>query len=319
MDLAEQLATASHAEALSLIVAEENTGARRLYERLGYQDIEKRPIVSRPNCPHTGNWVPRAAMLLFLAATAGCTTLGTGAGQFSEGIPAETIQVHLASGSADVDVYWPERADQAPLVIIAHGFRRHRRHMSGWGRHLANEGFVVAIPDLPTHSDHVQNGHFVYELEAYLGTEEPWKWRIDPTRVGYLGFSAGGLSSLLAAARSPAVVIWIGLDPVDRDGMGVKTAPMVRARTVVLTAEPSPCNAQGNAHNMIAALSYPEHHRVPGAVHVDAEWPTSVLAESMCGSSTEERRTEFRVRATNALRTALSVSFEERLGPERSE
>jgi len=254
-------------------------------------------------------FLPRAAMLLCLAATAGCTTLGAGAGQSSAGIPEETFRVHLASGSADVDVYWPDTAEQAPLVIIAHGFRRHRRHMSGWGRHLANEGFVVAIPDLPTHSDHVQNGHFVYELEAYLSTEEPWKRRIDPTRVGYLGFSAGGLSSLLAAARSPSVVIWIGLDPVDRDGLGVTTAPVVRARTVVLTAEPSACNAQGNAKDIIAALPHPEHHRVPGAAHVDAEWPTSAIAESICGPSTEERRAEFRTRATIALRTALSAFF----------
>ena len=254
-------------------------------------------------------FMPRAAMLFCMAATWGCTTLGTGAGQSSAGIPAETFRVHLASGSTDVDVYWPDTAEPAPLVIIAHGFRRHRRHMSGWGRHLAHEGFVVAIPDLPTYSDHIQNGRFVYELEAYLGTEAPWKRRIDPTRVGYLGFSAGGLASLLAAARSPSVVIWIGLDPVDRDGMGVKTAPVVGAKTVVLTAEPSACNAHGNANNIIDALSDPEHYRIPGAVHVDAEWPTSAIAESICGPSTEQRRGEFRMRATNALRTALSAFF----------
>jgi ribosomal protein S18 acetylase RimI-like enzyme len=57
MDRAEQLADASGAEALSLIVADENTRARRLYERLGYHAIARRPIVQFPRCPHAGDWV----------------------------------------------------------------------------------------------------------------------------------------------------------------------------------------------------------------------------------------------------------------------
>lgn len=57
MGWAEQLAGASHAEALSLIVAEENARARRLYEALGYEAIARRPIVQFPRSPHTGDWV----------------------------------------------------------------------------------------------------------------------------------------------------------------------------------------------------------------------------------------------------------------------
>jgi hypothetical protein len=50
---------------------------------------------------------------------------------------------------------------------------------------------------------------------------------------------------------------------------------MVQAHAVVLTADPSACNAHGNALDIVAALPSPEHIPVPGAVHVDAEWPTS--------------------------------------------
>lgn len=57
MELAEQLAAASCSKSLSLIVAEENAAARRLYKRLGYRDIDKRPIVPCLHCPHTGNWI----------------------------------------------------------------------------------------------------------------------------------------------------------------------------------------------------------------------------------------------------------------------
>lgn len=57
MERAEQLAGRAHADALSLIVAEENLTARRLYEKLGYEGIARREIVPFPRCPHTGDWV----------------------------------------------------------------------------------------------------------------------------------------------------------------------------------------------------------------------------------------------------------------------
>lgn len=224
-----------------------------------------------------------------------------------QGMPAITLRVQLPSGVASVDVYWPETTDPAPLVIIAHGFSRNRRNMSGWGRHLAREGFVAVVPDLPARSDHARNGRFITDLKEYFCTAEPWKKRIDPARTGLMGFSAGGLSTLLSAANSPGVAIWIGLDPVDRNGMGAKASTGVQCRTVVLTAEPSSCNAQGNARGIIGALPHAEHFSIPGAVHVDAEWPTSWAAELVCGRSTEEKRTEFRLIATRVLQEALAA------------
>lgn len=223
-------------------------------------------------------------------------------------VTRETIRVQLPTGAADVDVYWPNAAAPAPMVIVAHGFLRHRRNMSGWGHHLAKEGFVVVVPDLPTRSDHVRNGQFISELRAYSLGDASWKKYIDPARVGLLGFSAGGLSSLLSAAYSPGIDIWVGLDPVDRDGLGAKAASMVRSRAVVLTAEPSACNAHGNARDIIATLPRHEHFIVAGAVHVDAEWPTSFFAELVCGRSTDERRAEFQVLATKALKEAFALT-----------
>jgi len=223
------------------------------------------------------------------------------------GLPAVTLRVQLAAGAASVDVYCPETNDRAPLVIIAHGFSRNRRNMSGWGRQLAQEGFVAVVPDLPARSDHARNARFISDLKVYFYTDESWKKRIDPARTGLMGFSAGGLSTLLSAADSPDVAVWVGLDPVDRKDMGANAAQRVQCRTVVLTAEPSSCNAKGNARGIIAALPRAEHFSIPGAVHVDAEWPTSWAAELVCGRSTEEKRTEFRLLATRVLREALAA------------
>lgn len=57
MALAEQLARESGAEAVSLIVAEENASAMALYRKLAYQVIERRKIVQYPGCRHSGDWV----------------------------------------------------------------------------------------------------------------------------------------------------------------------------------------------------------------------------------------------------------------------
>jgi acetyl esterase/lipase len=179
--------------------------------------------------------------------------------------------------------------------------------MSGWGQHLAREGMVAVVPDLPTRSDLARNGRFISELRACFLGDEARNKRIDPARVGLMGFSAGGLSSLLSAADTPGLAIWVGLDPVDRHGLGVKAASMLQSHAVLLTAEPSACNAHGNAEGIVAVLSRHDHSRIPGAVHVDAEWPTSWLAELVCGRSTEPRRAEFHLRATLALRRAFAL------------
>ncbi len=57
MLLAESLAVESAATTTSLIVAEENLPARKLYEKLGYTITARRPIVPYPACPHSGDWV----------------------------------------------------------------------------------------------------------------------------------------------------------------------------------------------------------------------------------------------------------------------
>ncbi|MEM7695412.1 MAG: GNAT family N-acetyltransferase [Pseudomonadota bacterium] len=54
---AEALAAAARLSGVSIIVADQNVGARRLYERLGYHELDRRPIVKdRWETPST-HWV----------------------------------------------------------------------------------------------------------------------------------------------------------------------------------------------------------------------------------------------------------------------
>ena len=55
--VAEQLAIATGRSGLSIIVSDANTGARRLYERSGYVEIDARPMVKEDWVNDGGNWV----------------------------------------------------------------------------------------------------------------------------------------------------------------------------------------------------------------------------------------------------------------------
>jgi ribosomal protein S18 acetylase RimI-like enzyme len=57
MALAEEETRKAGARELSLIVAEDNAGARTLYEKIGYATVARRRIVPFPGCPHSGDWI----------------------------------------------------------------------------------------------------------------------------------------------------------------------------------------------------------------------------------------------------------------------
>ena len=54
---AERQARSDGCDRLSLIVASENPGAKRLYEKLGYRDIRAKQVIRFPGFAHGGDWV----------------------------------------------------------------------------------------------------------------------------------------------------------------------------------------------------------------------------------------------------------------------
>ena len=57
LDLAEQKARAHALRKMSLIVFEQNGGAMRLYERSGYEEVRREPVVPHPLIHYTGDAV----------------------------------------------------------------------------------------------------------------------------------------------------------------------------------------------------------------------------------------------------------------------
>jgi dienelactone hydrolase len=159
-------------------------------------------------------------------------------------VAERTIRVALLDRTVLADTYRPgERAARA-VVVVAHGFSRTRDTLVSLARELAGADFAVVVPDLPQLGDHEANARFLAALGEVIRKRRYARCRLRHTTNLFAGFSAGGLATLLAAARSRDVLGWIELDPVDRDGMAVRAASELLVPAFVVRAPPSPCNAE---------------------------------------------------------------------------
>ena len=251
-----------------------------------------------PNWSKRKRWRISLAGLLTLVVTAvacaSCSFLRVPAVPVPAGIERRTQTIQLTGKSVKVDLFVPQTTGPAPLVIVAHGFSRNRKTMAGWGSMLAQAGFIAVVPDLPYWSDHAGNGRALTELLVKVKAGEFVPEARAPSPAALVGFSAGGLATLLASARNTNVSCWVGLDPVGTGRQTQAAAASLKIPGFVLRAEPSPWNAHGNAREIFAALGGPAFSLVvTGATHVDAENPTSRAAEWTCGKSDPTRRAAF--------------------------
>jgi dienelactone hydrolase len=210
------------------------------------------------------------------------------------GVTKRTARVSLTGKSVTVDSYLPPTSGPAPVVVIAHGFFRNRKTMAGWGAMLAREGFLAVVPDLPSWADHARNGRALAELLAGVQAGKLIPQPKPNCRAALVGFSAGGLSTLLAAAGNTNVSCWVGLDPVAMGGVATRAAESLHIPCFVLRAEPAPWNANGAARRIFLTLPGPAFMlTVNNATHVDAENPTNLATDWVCGKSDPARREVF--------------------------
>jgi pimeloyl-ACP methyl ester carboxylesterase len=178
-------------------------------------------------------------------------------------------------------------------VILTHGFTRSRTTLGGHAAALAAGGILAITPDMPYTFDFNRNAQGLAELVAMLRAGE---FGAPVSQVVLVGFSAGGLSSLLAAG-TPGVVGYVGLDPFDRtvsDGkgaLGLDFAPSLETEAVLLRAPPSRCNAHSVAAPWGQALPALRSDRViEGASHCDFESPSDWMCEIACGATNPARQ-----------------------------
>jgi pimeloyl-ACP methyl ester carboxylesterase len=213
-----------------------------------------------------------------------------------------TESITLVGHELRVDVYQPSVDVTPDVAIVAHGFTRSRARHRDLAVDLAGVGVTVVVPDLPYTADHWGNGDAIVELERALAAGALGLSPLDRSHLVLIGTSAGGLATVLAAAKLPGLAGWVGLDPVDRTFSGIHAAAQLTCPAVVLLAEPSTCNLFGSGRSIARAVpGLLRYTLIPGASHCDFESPTNKLCRVMCGESSFEKQTiarEATVRAT---------------------
>ena len=207
-------------------------------------------------------------------------------------------QVHALDGHrVTLDVY-PVAGLPRGAAILAHGFTRSRRTLAGHAQALADAGVLALTPDLPCTFDFRCNARALAALVGSLRAGGAFGAPVD--RVMLVGFSAGGLSSLVAA-DTPGVVGFVGLDPFDgtmsgeTERLGLATAGRLRTEALLLRAPPSRCNAEAVAAPWGAALpTLWRDELIAGASHCDFESPTDWMCRMACGDTDPARQRQVR-------------------------
>jgi pimeloyl-ACP methyl ester carboxylesterase len=201
-------------------------------------------------------------------------------------------------------------AGPRPLVVLAHGFMRSTATIRGWADAWASRGVRTVAVDFcnsgPFNGRHDRNAEDLVAVAHHL---EP-----GDAPIIYAGFSAGGLSALLAAAADPRTVAYMGLDAVDSNGLAAQV-DRLRAPALFLAGEPTSCNAYGNMLDTLPRASRLVVLRIPGASHCDFENPTTRFCTFLCGTGSttdavSETRATIRALATAWVEAYAGVSPE---------
>ncbi len=211
--------------------------------------------------------------------------------------PVQTQEHALDGHRLTLDVY-PAVGPLRGAAILSHGFTRSRRTLAGHAQALADAGVLALTPDLPCTFDFRCNARALAALVGAVRAGGTFGAPVD--KVMLVGFSAGGLSSLLAA-DTPGVAGFIGLDAFDRtmpgetERLGLEAAGRLRTEALLLRAPPSRCNAEAAAAPWAAALpALWRDELIAGASHCDFESPTDWMCRLACGATDPARQQRVR-------------------------
>jgi pimeloyl-ACP methyl ester carboxylesterase len=231
------------------------------------------------------------ALVLFLASSAL---------HAAESVPKIVPQmqvVKINGTSVEVGVY-KSIGPQKGAAILTHGFTRSRTTMGEHAQALATRGVLAITPDMPCTFDFRCNASAIAALVNLLRNTDTFG--ASSQRIMLVGFSAGGLSSLLAA-DTPGVVGFVGLDPFDRvlsnetEHAGITASRRLTTEALILRAPASRCNAEAVAApwgSELKALWRDE--LITGASHCDFEAPSDWKCRLACGDTDPARQLQVR-------------------------
>ncbi|MEM7332723.1 MAG: hypothetical protein AAF490_11575 [Chloroflexota bacterium] len=188
-----------------------------------------------------------------------------------------------------------------PAIAFAHGFSlfgfsNGREENSGNGAHLASYGYVVAIPTLPDEAD--PRAENLIEVIDYLETQTAVSnsflfGKIDTTRFATAGYSLGGTTALMVAARDHRVRSVVALDPVYHTGGPGGGDPIWAPETEasgitvpvgILGAPADTCNDQSDYADLYPLLGsgHKASYEISGASHCAFADPGNSFCSFTC-------------------------------------
>jgi dienelactone hydrolase len=219
------------------------------------------------------------------------------AAELAAKITPQTQILNINGQTVEVDVYKPI-GPQKGAAILTHGFTRSRTTMGEHAQALAARGVLAITPDMPCTFDFRCNASAISEMVSLLRNTTTFGGTNQ--RVMLVGFSAGGLSSLLAA-DTPGVVGFVGLDPFDRvlsnetERAGITASRKLTTEVLLLRAPASRCNANAVAAPWGAELkALWRDELIAGASHCDFEAPTDWKCRLACGDTDPARQLQVR-------------------------
>ena len=198
-------------------------------------------------------------------------------------------------GSIGGYVVVPEGAGPYPLIIASHGWSAAADQQVGWGKQFASYGFVVVAPSFPsplTPNDQTDATIIATLAKLYADPTHasPAQGKVDGTRLGLEGHSAGGLATTLAtAAIHPQATVLF--DPVDSNGDGQKALLTICNPVLGVFATASSCNNNEAWWPYANTTLGPEVlFHVVGSTHCDGENASRTLCGSFCGGNADPTR-----------------------------
>ena len=245
---------------------------------------------------------PAAMAVALLAAACGAALAATDPGTRGPfAVGKLNVDIPVTGGATlNADIYYPAKdggvdpaAGRLPIVIFGHGFSRNKDRYDV-GDHLATRGYLTIQADYPCGffgCNHSKNADDMSAQIDWIFAQDAnaasiFFGRIDTSKAGTSGHSAGGLWALAAAGRDARVIASAPLDPVDNNGLGVGALPFARAAIGITYSEPSSCNADGSSEVLYAA-AVPQKRGVKlvSANHCDPEKNSDFLGCGLtCGS-----------------------------------
>ncbi len=137
-------------------------------------------------------------------------------------------------------IYYPRNATPPfAAVVVMQAFLLTRSSTVPWANFLASHGIVGVTVDTTSSMDGVPERADDIEAQVRMIRGEhtragsPLQGKLDPSRIGVLGWSMGGSAALLAANRSPTLLRAVSAFQPWTPNSGVSNFPQVTAPTLV--------------------------------------------------------------------------------------